>query len=118
MSTEQNRPTDTDQQPPHAPVTTRDGIAVMWNPTRYPVSAQRPQRAGMSGNPPTVPPTPSPWLTVREGAAYARCGVKVIYRAVESGRLRAVKLGGRRELRLTREWIDQWLLASATPTAA
>lgn len=51
----------------------------------------------------------SPWLTVHEAAPYARCGVKVLYRAVRNGRLRAARLGGRRELRLRREWIDLWL---------
>jgi excisionase family DNA binding protein len=55
---------------------------------------------------------------VKEAAEYARCGVKVIYRAVDSGQLRAVRLGGRRELRLTREWLNEWLLACSTSTAA
>lgn len=52
------------------------------------------------------------WLTVDEAAARARCGVKTIYRAVRSGQLRAVRIGGRRELRFLESWIDDWLLAS------
>lgn len=36
----------------------------------------------------------------------------MIYREVEAGRLRAVRVGGRRELRLTADWIDTWLLAA------
>ena len=54
--------------------------------------------------------TSSPWLTVNEAALRARCGVKTLYREVRAGRLRAARIGGRRELRLLPEWIDQWLL--------
>jgi hypothetical protein len=39
----------------------------------------------------------------------------VIYREVEAGRLRAARLGGRRELRLLPEWVDNWLIATTTP---
>jgi len=54
-------------------------------------------------------PPRSPWLTVAEAAAHARCGRKVLYREVRAGRLRAARIGGRRELRLRPEWIDEWL---------
>jgi excisionase family DNA binding protein len=56
---------------------------------------------------------PSPWLTVNEAADRARCGPRLIYRAVAAGRLRAVRLGGRRELRVLAEWLDAWLLDQA-----
>lgn len=56
----------------------------------------------------------SPWLTVKEAAQRARCGPRVVYRAVEAGQLRAARLGGRRELRLLSEWVDAWLF-STTP---
>jgi excisionase family DNA binding protein len=58
--------------------------------------------------------TPSPWLTVDEAAERAMCGVKTVYREVRAHRLRAARVGGRRELRLLPEWVDQWLLSSAT----
>ena len=58
--------------------------------------------------------SPSRWLTVTEAAEYARCGVKTIYREVHAKRLRAARIGGRRELRLLPEWIDQWLVETMT----
>jgi excisionase family DNA binding protein len=62
----------------------------------------------------TVHLAQSPWLKVRDAAARARCGVKVIYREVNAGRLRAARIGGRRELRVREDWLDQWLTSSAT----
>jgi excisionase family DNA binding protein len=56
----------------------------------------------------------SPWLTVSEAAARVRCGPKLIYREVRAGRLMAARVGGRRELRLLSEWIDDWLLRTTT----
>ena len=57
----------------------------------------------------------SPWLTVKEAAGRARVGVKVIYHEVQAGRLRAARIGGRRDLRLLAAWVDAWLEATATP---
>ena len=56
----------------------------------------------------------SPWLTVKEAAARARCGAKLIYREVRAGRLRAARVGGRRELRFLVAWVDEWLLSHCT----
>ena len=56
----------------------------------------------------------SPWLTVREAAARARCGVKTVYREVRTGRLRAARVGGRRELRFLVAWVDEWLIDHCT----
>ena len=53
------------------------------------------------------------WLTVREAAAHARCGVKTLYREVAAGRLRAARVGGRRALRFRAAWIDTWIEAAA-----
>lgn len=55
------------------------------------------------------------WLTVPEAAARARVGAKLIYREVKAKRLRAATVGGRRNLRFLPQWIDEWLMASATP---
>ena len=54
----------------------------------------------------------SPWLDVREAAARAKCGTRSIYSAVQSGKLQAAKLGGRKELRFLTEWIDAWQFAA------
>jgi excisionase family DNA binding protein len=58
------------------------------------------------------PAAASPWLNVREAAEYARCGRRLIYSAVEGGRLRAARIDGRRALRFHRSWLDAWLEAS------
>ena len=57
---------------------------------------------------------PSPWLTVKEAAERARCGPKLIYREVKANRLKAARVGGRRELRFLASWIDEWLIAYCT----
>jgi len=59
-------------------------------------------------------PTPTPWRTVREAAARAQTGTQLIYREVKAGRLRAARVGGRRELRFRDEWIDAWLESTTT----
>jgi len=55
------------------------------------------------------------WLTVADAAAHAKCGKRSIYTGVQSGKLRAARLGGRRELRFLAEWIDGWLFATSEP---
>ena len=50
---------------------------------------------------------PSPWLTLKEAAGVTRCGVKTLYSEVNAGRLRAVRVGGRRSVRFRREWRDE-----------
>ena len=57
----------------------------------------------------------SPWLTVAEAAGRARVGRKTIYASAKSGKLRAARINGRRDLRLLASWIDTWLEASAVP---
>jgi excisionase family DNA binding protein len=58
---------------------------------------------------------PTPWLTVAEASEIAKCGTKLIYREVKAGRLRAARIGSRRDIRIHRDWIDEWLVASSTP---
>lgn len=63
----------------------------------------------------STPDIASPWLTVKEAAARARCGRKTIYGEVRAGRLRAATIGNRRDLRILAEWVDAWLTASSRP---
>jgi hypothetical protein len=59
----------------------------------------------------------SPWLDVEDAALRARVGPKLIYAEVKAGRLKAAKIGGRRELRFLADWVDAWLIeASKAPT--
>ncbi len=51
----------------------------------------------------------TPWLRIHEAAVYAKCGRKLFYREIAAGRLRAAHVGGRRDIRLRQEWIDEWL---------
>lgn len=57
----------------------------------------------------------SPWLTVSQAAAYAQISVRTVYRECRANRLRHARIGGRREVRVRREWLDAWLDASAAP---
>jgi excisionase family DNA binding protein len=49
------------------------------------------------------------WLNVAEGAEYAGVCRDLIYDACAARRLHHIRVGGRRAIRLKREWIDAWL---------
>lgn len=59
-------------------------------------------------------PAASPWRDVSMAAARALTSRRTIYNAVASGRLRAARVNGRRELRFLDEWVDAWILQSTT----
>jgi len=48
------------------------------------------------------------WLTVGDAAEYAGVCRDTIYSACETRELRHVRIGGRRTIRLKREWLDEW----------
>lgn len=54
-------------------------------------------------------PTPDEWLVPAEAAKHAKVSPACIYAAVARGDLRAVRVGGRRSIRLRRGWVDAWL---------
>ncbi len=63
--------------------------------------------------PETATPNDQPnecrWWTARRAAAYVGAGPKEIYKAVRAGKLKAVRLNRRGDIRTTREWVDEWM---------
>ena len=57
----------------------------------------------------------SPWLTIDEARQVAKVGARLLYREIKAGRLRAARIGGRREIRVHVDWISEWLRASSEP---
>jgi hypothetical protein len=62
-----------------------------------------------------VQPKNSPWLKLREAAAYERRGARWLAREAAAGRVRCARVGGRGELLFRREWLDQHLEDLSTP---
>jgi excisionase family DNA binding protein len=56
----------------------------------------------------------SQWITAKQAAEQAQCGIQAIYLAVKRRKLRAAKVNGQRSYRFLREWVDEWLRNSAT----
>jgi len=50
---------------------------------------------------------PSPTAVSRE----LGCGVRTIYRAIARGELKAARINGRGDLRISRQWLRDWLAA-------
>jgi excisionase family DNA binding protein len=59
--------------------------------------------------PGALPAIPSVWLTVRDAALRSQCSTGTLLREVRAGRLRAVRVGGRRAWRIRVDWVDTWL---------
>jgi len=57
----------------------------------------------------------SPWRTLKQAAARAKRGTRFLAKEVKAGRLRAARIGGRREIITRDEWIDEWIEAQAEP---
>jgi excisionase family DNA binding protein len=57
----------------------------------------------------------SDWLTVLEVAGVMKCGKRLVYREIAAGRLRAAHIGGRRDIRVHRDWVDEYLRSCAEP---
>ncbi len=58
-------------------------------------------------------PPHSDWLIPDAAAREASVGKRTIYREIAAGRLKAARIGGRREIRIHRDWLHAWLTALA-----
>lgn len=58
----------------------------------------------------------SPWLTVKEAAARAKVSDETIYGNIKRGRLRAARIGTRKDIRILLDWLDAWMVSLSTPT--
>ena len=73
------------------------------------------ERWRRGGPEPNTKPNPSAvavspmWLKIADAANRAQCSEATIRREVRAGRLRAVRVGGRKSLRFRAEWVDEWL---------
>ena len=61
-------------------------------------------------------PLNTPWLNLGDAGTYA-CGRgrRFLRKEIEAGRLRAARIGGRREYFTRRDWVDDWLENLAKP---
>jgi excisionase family DNA binding protein len=56
------------------------------------------------------------WLTVAGAAARAKVSRRLIYAAVKAGRLKASRLGVRKDIRILASWVDAWIESMAVVT--
>ena len=55
------------------------------------------------------------WMTIDQARKVAQVGAKTLYREIKSKRLRAARIGLRRDIRIHRDWISEWLERCSTP---
>jgi excisionase family DNA binding protein len=78
------------------------------------------ERWSRGGPEPNTMPTPSAvavsptWLKMADAAKRSQCSEGTLRREVRAGRLRAVRVGGRKSVRFRAEWVDDWLQAAGT----
>ena len=60
-----------------------------------------------------VHPIGTGWRTADEAAQYAHLSPWSIRQAIAIGKLRSVRVAGRRSIRLKLEWVDEWLQGTA-----
>lgn len=69
--------------------------------------------------PAPVAPVPAPdWRDVRGWARVLDIGQKSLYAAVDRGDLKAAVINARGDLRISRQWIDEWLASRVGQTVA
>jgi hypothetical protein len=58
-----------------------------------------------------------PWRNLSGAAARTGRGKRFLLKEIESGRLRAARIGGRREVITSDAWLDEWLASQAAIVA-
>jgi excisionase family DNA binding protein len=58
---------------------------------------------------------PSPWMTIAEAAVYLKRGRRFVAREIAAGRLRAARVGARRQVLTCTAWLDAWVEDQAPP---
>jgi excisionase family DNA binding protein len=58
---------------------------------------------------------PSPWLTAEAAGDYLHRSKRFVLREIKAGRLKAAKLGGRGDVLVRREWLDEYVEAQSQP---
>jgi excisionase family DNA binding protein len=56
------------------------------------------------------------WLKPSEACGEARIGRRTFLAEVKAGRLKAARVNGRREFRVHRDWLREWLVRLAERT--
>lgn len=54
------------------------------------------------------------WLTLAQAAEYAQVHPITLGRECRAGKLKFARVGGRKNMRLRRSWVDRWLEVTAT----
>ena len=57
--------------------------------------------------------TETPWLTCREAAGYLKKSPSFVMREVNAGRLKAARIGSKRQVLTSKDWLDAWVHAAA-----
>lgn len=62
-------------------------------------------------------PSDSPWMNLRQAAAYlpGNRSPRFVAREIKAGRLRAARIGGRGEYVTCDRWLQEWLEEQARP---
>ncbi len=57
----------------------------------------------------------TPWRTLREGGQRVHRSPRFLAREIKAKRLRAARVGGRGEVLIRDEWLDEWVEDQAAP---
>ncbi len=91
-----------------------DGLAAALGRVLAELSARVTQRAAGADEDPALDRT---WLSVKGVADYLEVSADFVYDAINRGWLRHTRIGGGRDIRVLRRWVDEWLSSGARQEA-